>query len=123
MVHRDRIPIPPPPPFTYSGGNRYLPMLGHTFPGVKFPGKVPVYRMGPSFFAMRDFFDANIDRFPIFVYENLNEEVPAPRPPALALPFPSDSSVSVVAGHYLGAGLRAVEARLCAGDQAQGDTA
>jgi hypothetical protein len=43
-------------------------------PAQTFPGEVPVYRMGAKHFDMKKFFDANIDKFDIFVYENLNPE-------------------------------------------------
>ena len=33
-----------------------------------------VYRHGADFFDMRAFFDANIDKFDIFVFENLNAD-------------------------------------------------
>ena len=52
----------------------YLPMLEHSFPGVVFPGKTKVYRHGKDFFDMKRFFDANIDKFDIHVYENLNPD-------------------------------------------------
>eukprot|EP00040_Diaphanoeca_grandis_P019148 m.100896 g.100896 ORF g.100896 m.100896 type:complete len:653 (+) comp27284_c0_seq1:96-2054(+) len=52
----------------------YLPMLAKSFPGVVFPGSMQVYRHHPDAFNMKQFFDANIDKFDIFVYENLNAE-------------------------------------------------
>ena len=52
----------------------YLPMLEFSFPGVDFPAKTKVYRHGKDFFDMKKFFDANIDKFDIFVYENLNPD-------------------------------------------------
>lgn len=55
----------------------YLPMLAKNFPGVTFPAEVPVYRHGAKFFNMKTFFDANIDKFDIFVYENLNPDDPS----------------------------------------------
>lgn len=41
-------------------------MLRKSFPGVKFPGTV--YRHCTECFNMKEFFDANIDAFNIFVY-------------------------------------------------------
>eukprot|EP00039_Didymoeca_costata_P011170 m.155089 g.155089 ORF g.155089 m.155089 type:complete len:707 (-) comp15087_c0_seq2:60-2180(-) len=55
----------------------YLKMLEKFYPGVTFPAKVKVYRHGSDFFDMRKFFDANIDKFNIYVYENLNPEDPS----------------------------------------------
>lgn len=52
----------------------YLPMLEHSFPGVVFPAKTKVYRHGKDYFDMKKFFDANIDKFDIHVYENLNPD-------------------------------------------------
>jgi hypothetical protein len=37
-------------------------------------GSEPVYRFGPNHFDMKKFFDANIDRFDIFVFHNLNAD-------------------------------------------------
>lgn len=53
---------------------RYLPMLEKTFPGVVFPAEVKTYRFGAEYFDMKKFFDHNIDKFDIFVFEKLNPE-------------------------------------------------
>ena len=50
-------------------------MLAKFFPGVTFPARIPVYRHGADFFDMKKFFDANIDKFDIFVYEDVNPEL------------------------------------------------
>ena len=39
-------------------------------------GSDPVYQLGSDNYQMLSFFDANYDRFPIFVFENLNEDDP-----------------------------------------------
>ena len=56
----------------------FVPMLGNTFSGVIFPGKTSVYRADSTGFLIKDFLDANINRFHIFVYESLKEEVGHP---------------------------------------------
>eukprot|EP00041_Stephanoeca_diplocostata_P028814 m.833253 g.833253 ORF g.833253 m.833253 type:complete len:339 (+) comp23442_c0_seq5:451-1467(+) len=50
----------------------YLPMVAWSFPDVVFPGEPKVYRFGAI--DMKKFFDANIDKFDIFVFENLNPD-------------------------------------------------
>lgn len=53
---------------------RYHDMVGHSFPGVTFPGEKKIYRIGPEFYNMKEFFDANIDQHDIFVFESLNAD-------------------------------------------------
>ncbi|EGD78311.1 hypothetical protein PTSG_09378 [Salpingoeca rosetta] len=52
----------------------YVPMLGDKFEGVVFPGEKKVYQLGPEYYNMLSFLDSNYDRFPIFVFEGMNEE-------------------------------------------------
>ena len=49
-------------------------MLGATWPGVEFPGHRKQYKFGEGYFDMKKFFDANYDKFEIFVYTNLNKD-------------------------------------------------
>ena len=57
---------------TYTHADSHSPYPCHTH--TLTAARVPVYRFGDDHFDMKKFFDANIDRFDIFVFEHLNEQ-------------------------------------------------